>query len=75
MEKNLKSEISRAKEDIDDNLDIDEFDNKLEELKDHIKKLKKLKKRHEKYEKLEKEREHILRKLEGKEKDKKRKHR
>jgi tRNA-dihydrouridine synthase len=74
MEKDLKNELNKAKEALGEQFDLDEFDDKLDELKDHIKKLKKLKKRQEKYQKLEKEKEYILRKLEGNEKEKKHRH-
>jgi sugar-specific transcriptional regulator TrmB len=74
MEKELNNEMNKAKEALGEELDLDEFDNRLDELKESIKKLKKLKKRQEKYEKLEKEKEHILRKMDRKESDSKHKH-
>ena len=74
MEKDLNNELNKAKEVLGEQFDLEEFDDKLDELKDHIKKLKKLKKRQEKYQKLEKEKEYILRKMQGKENEKKHRH-
>lgn len=59
---------------LDEHQDLEEFDTKLDELKESIKKLKKIKKKREKYEKLEKEKEHILRKMEKKDSDTRHKH-
>lgn len=75
MDRDLNNELNKAKEALNEQFDLDDFDNKLDELKDHIKKLKKIKKRQEKYEKLEKEKEHILRKMESRDSDKRHKHR
>lgn len=74
MEKDLNNELNKAKNALDQQFDLDEFDDKLDELKDHIKKLKKLKKRQDKYQKLEKEKEYILRKIQGNENEKKHRH-
>lgn len=74
MERDLGSDINRAEEIIGKELDLDEFDLRLDELKDSIKMLKKLKKKHEKYLKLEEEKESILKKLERNEKNKKHRH-
>lgn len=71
MEKDIKDDLNKIESSLDNHIDLDEFDNKLDDLKDYIKKLKKVKKRQEKYDKLEREKESILRKLDRKESDKK----
>lgn len=60
---------------IDEQLDIENYENKLDTLKETIKQLKKVRKKKEKIDKLEKEREHILKKMGSEHRDKKKKHR
>jgi hypothetical protein len=74
MERDLNNDMNNAEDIIGRDVDLDEFDLRLDELKDSIKKLKKIKKKHEKYIKLEEEKESILKKLERNEKGKKHRH-
>jgi|GEM_PF-5628815 len=74
MEKEFKEDTIKVDNIIERDIDLDEYDLRLDELKNSIKKLKKLKKKHEKYLKLEEEKESILRKLERDDKSKKHRH-
>lgn len=65
-----KSELYRK--DGMDNDDLQEYENRLESLKDELKKLKKIKKQQKKINKLEEEREDVIHKIEKKRKDEKR---
>lgn len=74
MEQNLNEDIEKVEDLTGKEINLDEFDLRLDELKDSIKMLKKLKKKQEKYLKLEEEKEHILKKLERNKKSKKHRH-
>lgn len=74
MERDLGNDLNKIEELLGSELNLDEYDLRLDELKDSIKMLKKLKKKHEKYLKLEEEKESILKKLERNEKSKKHRH-